>query len=831
MDRLLQDLAFAFRSLRRRPVVAIVPVFTLALGIGASTAVFSVFDSVLLTPPPYREPDRLVLLWHRLPALGIARARVAAPDVAVYREGADAFEGLAFVAGADDSALEGTDATHHVRVGVATPNLFRVLGVEAQIGRTFQSNEGVLSAAQLADPDFQAAPGPILLGYEIWSQRFGRDEGVVGRTLRFGGAPRLVVGVLPPDFELLLPPGTGVPTDIDAWTPLAVPPYAFRRPEGLRDQDSDNTGAVIGRLRPDVSLDHARQQMAILSSRQREAIPQYREAGLTVEVVHLQDDAVQHAKPLLFALMGAVTFVLLIACSNVGNILLARASDRRAEMAVRAALGAGPGRLVRQVLTEAGLLGLGGGLLGVLFASWAVDALLAFGPTGLPSSEDVKISGSVLSFAAIAGVGATMIFGSMSAMAMSRRRTTSLGASGPRGGGGRTQTLRRGLVIWEVAMSFALLVGAGLMLRTSASLQRVDAGFEADGLLTLSVALPAEVGGPGDRARFVDAFERQIRELPGTEAVGTVGGLPLGDVVFRQPYGLEGSTPDEWSGNEANFRVITSEYFAAMGTRLLAGRSFTPAENISEDERVAIVDAKLAEKLAPGGNAVGRRIGFPLDGDPIFATIVGVAEDVRFHDLRETGRETIYVPYRQEASRAISMAVRTTRDSQTSITSIQEIARGLSGDVPIPVYAFRDMESFVSRALAPTRFAMGVIGFFAAVAVGLAAVGLFGVISYAVSRRTREFGIRLALGAPTRRVLSDVLAGGLGLTAIGLVIGAGLAFAGASATETLLFGVGRADLPTYGLVAILVLAVTILATWLPARRAASVEPLAALKHE
>ena len=369
------------------------------------------------------------------------------------------------------------------------------------------------------------------------------------------------------------------------------------------------------------------------------------------------------------------------------------------------------------------------------------------------------------------------------------------------------------------------------MLRTAASLQRVEPGFRPAGLLTFNVAIPAAIGGPGDRARLVDAFERSVRDLPETNAVGTVGGLPLGDVVFRQPYGPEGSTPEDWSANEANFRVITAEYFDALGTRLLAGRSFTPAENVSEDERVAIVDAKLAAKLAPDGNAVGQRIGFPLDGDPIYATVVGVVENVRFHGLREAGRETIYVPYRQEASRAVSMAVRTTGRSEALIGSIEGIARSLSGGVPIPVYEFREMESFVARALAPTRFAMTVIAIFAALAVGLAGVGLFGVISFAVSRRTREFGIRFALGAQTSQILIEVLAGGLGLAAIGLLVGVALAWTGASAAETLLHGVGRADLPTYALVAFVLLAITVLATWLPARRAASVQPIAALKHE
>jgi predicted permease len=831
MTGFLQDIRFAFRYLKKSGGFVAVAVATLAIGIGATTAIFSVVDAILVESPPYRDADRLVLVWHRLRALDAHRVRVSGPDVAEYREAADVFEGLAFVASPADVTLQGETDDEHVRLGVVSPNLFDVLGVGAALGRTFLAGEGVLSVAALQDTAFIAPPGPVLLAHSLWRDRYAEDASIVGRTIRLSGASMVVVGVLPREFELLLPPGTGLATDIDVWTPLATPLAAFERPEGLRDQDSDNTGVVIGRLARSASLTRARDRASAIAAAQRDRIPFYAEADLQIDVLPLRDEAVRQARPTIAALMGAVVMVLLIACMNVANLLLARGVDRRGEMAVRSAIGAGRGRLIRQVLAEGSLLALAGVVLGLLLAAWGVQALLAMGPENLPRAGEVDFDGTVLAFALLTTAGAALLFSMAPALVMARDA-----AAGVRGASARVPGRRwgtsRALVVAELSMSFALLVGAGLMFRTTGNLARVEPGFEPDGLLTFSVTLPgATVGGPAARAEFFDRLERRIRDLPGVEAVGLVGGLPLGGTVWRQPYGHEGSDPLEWSRNEANFRVISAEYFRAMGTRLLAGRAFTPQENLHEDDRVAIIDAKLADRVAPGGDAVGRTIGFPLDGDPVWATVVGIVEDVRFQDLRDAGRESIYVPYRQEASRTVSLAVRTDGDPAALISRIRDAAREVAGATVIPVYEFREMREYVDRALAPARFALTLVGVFAALALALAAVGLAGVVSYAVGRRTREFGIRIALGATGADILGGVLREGVALAVVGIAGGVVVTAAGATAVRGLLFGVGGLDLPTYVAVALAMVAVTLAASWLPARQAASVEPFAALKQE
>jgi len=826
LDGVRQDVTFGLRSFRRRPALTAVAIATLALGIGGTTAIYSVVDAVLLDAPPYRDPDRLVTVWHRFAALGGERTRIPGPDAAEYARLTGSFEASAFVRGADDLALEG-ETERHVRVGVASDGLFDLLGVDMAEGRRFRPGEGIVSAGGGAGA---TPPGPLVLGHDLWLREFGADPDVIGRIVRLSGRSLEVVGVLPAGFALRLPPGAGVPDEIDAWTTLPAPLDAFRRPEGLRDQDSDNTGVFLARLAPGATIEGARRELAVLAARQGEAVPAYAEAGLRVEVEGLHEGLVAGARPIVLALFGAVVFVLFIACINVANLLLARGTERRPEMAVRTALGAGRGRLVRQLVTESAILAGTGAALGTLLAIWGGDALLALAPDGLEGFRGARLDTGVLLTAALASAGAALLFGLAPAALVARGDGGVLRAAGARGGGGRTRPIRRILVVAEVALSFALLVGAGITLRSAVNLGAVDPGFDPEGLHTFAVTLPGgTVGGPGARAALMDRFEREIRALPEVEAVGLIGGLPLGGTVFRQPFGPGGSAPEEWARDEANFRVVTAEYFTAMRTRLLAGRTFSPSENLDESERVAIVSPALAERLAPDGNAVGLRIGFPLDGDPVYATVVGVVDDVRFDDLRRPGGRTIYVPYRQEASRTVSVAVRASGPAPGLYESVRSIAAGLSTDTSIPVYDFRDMDAYVARAFAPTRFAMTLVALFATVALLLASVGLAGVISYSVGRRTREFGIRIALGADPRHVLARVLRGGLGLVAMGLVAGAAIALGTSAALGAIAFEVAPVDPPSYALSALTLLVAALLAGWIPARRAAAVEPLEALR--
>lgn len=833
MESVWRDLRFAARALRKSPGFTLVVVVTLAIGIGASSAIFSVVDAVLLEAPPYRDPDRLVLLWHRMIGLGTERARISGPDVVEFERMAESFEGFAFTNGTVDLVLEHQGVGEHARVGLVTPNFFSVLGVDPMEGRTFRPDEALLPPGALQDTAFTAPPSVLVLSHGLWQRRFGGDPGIIGRTVRLSGAPMTIVGVLPSDFELLLPPDVGIAREADAWTPLRIPLASFRRAEGLRDQDSDNTGAVIGRLAPGATLEGARAEMQGIAERQRDEITFYRNADMRIQLAPIQDDAVRHARPALLALLGAVGFVLLIACLNIANLLLARGAKRHSEMALRSTLGASRGRLVRQLLTESALLAALGASCGILIATWGVDLLLAIGPEDLPGVGEVGVNGTVLAFTLASTAIAAVLFGATPAWVLAwRTNAQALRETGPRGGGGRRGRLRRGLVVTEIALSIALLVGAGLLLRSFARLQRVDPGFQPAGLFTFQVTLPGtSIGGPGARAAFMNRLEEEVRLIPGVRSVGLVGGLPLSGSVFTQPYGLEGSTEADWSRNEANFRVVTAEYFQAMGTRLLSGRPFTPAENIVEDERVVIVDAKLARRVAPEAGAVGRRIGFPLDGEPVWATIVGVVEDVRFQDLRRGGRETIYAPYRQEASRTVTMAVRVDGASADLTAAIRSAASALESDTPIPLHGFRSMEEYVGRALAPTQFALALLSVFAGLALVLAIVGLFGVISYAVSQHTREFGVRMALGANARQILRQVLLGGLSLAALGGALGLLLALATSRTLSTLLFDVTGIDPLTYAAAIVVLIGTAGLACWVPARRAASLEPAVALRHD
>ncbi len=829
MDSLLHDIRYAFRSLLRSRGLVLVCILTLALGIGVNTAMFSVVDAVLLEEPPYEDPDGLVILWNRHLSISSERYRVPAPDVAEYAQ-APSLSQVAFTNGPIDVVLEGGGAPQHVRVGVVTPNLFSVLGVQAVLGRTFVRGEAVLPAEDLRNDDFAPPPSAILLSHELWRSRFGGDAGVLGRTVRLSGASMTVVGVLPSDFRLMLPPNMGIPAEADAWTPLRLPLSEFRRPEGLRDQDSDNTGAVIARLASGADLDRARQEVSAIAARLRGQVASYAQTELRAEVEPLQRDAVSHARPTLVALMGAVLLVLLIACINVANLLLARASDQRMEMAIRSALGARRSRIARQVLTESALLALLGAGLGIFLAVWLIEGLMRLGPE-VARIAQAGLDWTVLLFAIAATAFSVFAFGAAPALSSAREGSQAVRGGGARGGQSGRIRLRTALVVAEVGLSFALLVGAGLLLKTSAGLQQVSTGFDADGLLTLRMNLPGRsVGGPGARAALLDDFEGRIRDLPGVQAVGLIGGLPLAGTVFRQPYGLEGDSIGDWSGREANFRVVSAEYFRAMGTRLLAGRFFTQEENLSEEQRVVIIDAKLAGRFGQG-QAVGQTIGFPLDGDPIRATVVGVVENVRFEGLRDEGPETIYVPYRQEASRSVSFAVRTFGPPLALVGPIEALAGRLGADVPVPVYGFRSMQEYVARTMASTRFAVALIGLFAVVALGLAVVGLAGLISYSVRGRTREIGVRLALGADSGRIQRDVLYRGAWMGLLGVGLGLLLSAAASWLLSSLLFQVDRLDPMTHILVALLLLAVALLASWWPARRAATVEPVEALRYE
>ena len=823
-----QDLQYAVRTLRTKPGFSLVAVAILSLGIGANTAIFTVVNGVMFTPLPYQDAGRLVFVWNRSATTGTRRMTVAAPDVAEYRELASLFEGFAFSDRVVDAALTGDGDPEHMTLARVTPNLFSILGVRPAAGRAFLPQEGFIPLTARNDTTVTIAPNAVILSHGFWQRRFGSRTDLIGSTIEISGQTTTVVGVLPDGFELLLPPDVGLARQVDAWSPLRLGLSEFRRPTRLRDRDSDNTGAVFGRLRPGVTLAQAQAEMDGIAELQRSRHEYHRAAGMTIDVHDMRDDVVQHVRPVLFVLLGAVALVLLIACINVANLLLARAADRRQEMRLRTALGASRGRLVRQLITESTLLAGLGGAAGLMLARWGIDALMAFRPDNLPRMNEIGINLTVLIFTLGATLIAGVLFGVAPALDSSIRDERGLVQS--RGAGAAEQRrLRDALVISEVAFSMALLVGAGLLLRSFAELQRVEPGFQPEGVLAFNVTLrhPGSYRGPAARSDFVRQIEERIESLPSVQYVGLVGRLPLGGRVWTQPYGLEGQVPEEWGSNQANYRVITAGYFGAMGTRLIAGRYFV-GEDDRQDRRVAIVDETMARRIAPNQNVVGRSIGFPLDGDAVWAEIVGVVENVHHENLRDESRETLYVPYRHEASRDVSFVVRTTADPAGLAAPIRREIQSLAPHLPI--YDVRTMSEYLSSSLSTERFALTIIGIFAVIAVTLAAIGLYGVISYSVQQRTQEIGIRMALGAGRGSVVKQVVSNGMILATAGLVIGAVVSLVGVRFSAALLFGVAGTDPATYLGVSTLLMAVAFLACYIPARRASAVDPMVALRQ-
>ncbi len=826
----VRDLHFAFRGLRRNPGFAWAAVSVLALGIGASTAIFSVVDGVLLRPLPYPEPDRLVLLWNHIESEPSRMIPIAGPDVAVFRERTRLFDGFAFASRVTDATLVTTDPTH-VRMALITSDFFDLLGSSAQLGRTFVPEDG---AAPTDDdgPTVGTPPAPLVLSHGFWVRRFGQAPDVVGRTVRVNGEATMVVGVMPEDFSVLLPPHSGIPADVDAWSPIRVELRAFERTSGRAlDQDSDNSGAVLARLARGVTLAQAQREMDAVSLDLRREVPSYEAARLGVEVRSMQDDLTRRARPTLIAVWAAGGFLLLIACLNVALLVLARSTGRVSEFALRTALGARRLRIVRQITVENLTLAALGCVAGWILAGVGVDILLRFAPPGLPRLDGVGVDGRSLGFAVTCAVVAAVIFGGLPGLLT--LRTSGRAALGSGGGLGsrRTSRARSAFVVGEVALAVVLLATGGLLVRSVKELERVRPGFDAEGVLTFSLSLRGanQYSGPGDRARFVRAFEDQVEAIPGVEGVGLVGRLPLGGRAWTQPYGLPGQGERQWAENRADFRMVTSNYFRAIGSRLLEGRSFTEEEDLIEERRVAVIDEKLARRLAPGGSALGLRIGIPLDGDPVEAEVVGVVEDVRYEDLKAEGREAIYVPYRQEASRDVAFAVRTQVDPETVTTPIRLVLQAL--DPELTLYEVRPMPDYVRASIAPTRFVLTLVAGFGVVALISTLIGLYGLIVFTVSDRSREIGLRLAIGADSARVLWDVAVGGMRLVVVGLLVGLGLAFLFGSALEGLLFGVRALDPSSLFGAALLLLATAGVAIWVPARRAATIDPASALRAQ
>ena len=829
MVQLWDEVRLATRMLIMAPGFSLVVIVTLALGIGANTAIFSVVNGVLLRPLPYEDPEDLGLVWGRMTTTSVERAPLSGLDLLDFREQARTLDQLAGVFGTR-STITGDFEPRPIVLGFATFNFFDVIGVSTKLGRTFVPDDRFdLDPATFNNPDFVPPPTVAVISSALWEGHFGSNLSVLGQTVAIAGQNMEIVGILPDDFRLYLPAEGALPGVVDVWTPMGFP-----LDQGTRDQQFLT---VLARLAPGSTWEQVNAELAILSVEMRAANSFHENVGMEFGAVSLQADVVSHVRPLLVVLLGAVTFVLLIACANVANLQLIRAQKRAREMAVRAALGGGRLRIARQVLIESGLLAFFGGLLGTGLAVVGVRGALALRPASLPRGDTVGVDLWVLGFALGLSVLAALLFGAVPALkASSPDLARGLGGRGQSGGDRKAHRLRDFLVVAEIALSLVLLIGGGLLLRTFATLQKVEPGFDARGVLVGSVT-PNFFGTSVDgRTQFFREIGEELATLPGVTSVSGITPLPLsgqGHLWFG-PFALT-DNEQEWSRNEGDYRVVLPGFFRTAGTRLVTGRDFTWSDNESDAEPVIVIDEKMAIRAWPGEDPIGRelRVMRPsregTDWDRYFARVVGVVEHVRFDDIREDSRETVYFPVRDWGFAEMSYLLRADVPPEQLVAPMREAVSRVDPDI-VPGNV-RPFSTYVEDQLAPTEFALLLVAIFAGVALVLASVGLYGVIAYTVRQRTAELGVRLALGAEPAAILRLVLRHGLSLIVVGLIVGAATSLLATRALSGLLFGVGIFDPLTFAALTLLLAAVAFLACWVPARRATRTDPVEVLRSE
>jgi len=826
------DFAYAARTLRKAPAFTITAMVTIALGIGATTAIFSVVNAVLLRPLPYGDADRLVLVESDMMARNVKDFPMPPGDFPDLRDQGTLFESVAAVATFKAPLAEDGFAPEQISLAVGTTGVLNLLGLRTVLGRGFVESDGTpappppaplagAAAAQAPPPP----PGMVVLSYGFWRTRYGADPKVLGRTIRVGGFNSVIVGVLAPGAELLLPPDLGVDRRPDVWAALRIDfATASRINVFLR---------FLGKLKPGVSVAQAQTQVDGIVVHLKELLPINRTAGLRWRVEPMHEYLVAGARPGVLAIMGAVIFVLLIACANVANLLLVRSSGRERELVVRAALGAGRAHLIRQVMAESLIIAAGGAVLGLALAFAGVAALRPLAPATLPRIDLTSIDVRVLGAAVLAALAAAVAFGLVPALRASRADASAvLRAASRTGGLAAGKVLRNAVVVVEVALAFVLLVGSGLMIRSFRALQETDPGFDPAGVLTFEVGPP---GGPGFAApQQRQAFMRELRTrfaaLPGVTAVSAAFPLPLDGRTANARWGTEDAAGDPAKFQQADVHVVLPGYFEALRTRLLDGRTFTEDDN-DPQRTVAIVDRLLAAKAFPGRSAVGQRLLVRVRGnDPEWVQVVGVVEHQRHASLATPGREAMFFTDGFFGhGGATRWAIRSRGDPLALAAAVR---REVAAYAPsVPVADLQPMQALLTQAMAPTRFALTLIGIFAAIAAVLAAVGLYSVLATAVRQRTAEIGIRLTFGAEAPGIFRLIVGQGLRLSGLGIVVGLIAAFGLTRAMGSLLVGVRPTDPLTFGTIALLFLAVAAAASWVPARRAAQLDPAEALREE
>ncbi|MGB0034694.1 MAG: ABC transporter permease [Candidatus Acidiferrales bacterium] len=819
MWTLWQDLKYAARMLAKNPGFTAIAIVTLALGIGANTAIFSVVNGVLLHSMPYGDPARLAIIWNDYGSEGQSLPSVSAPDFKDYRERARTME-VAAATGTGGGTLQfdepgGGSRPRQFDMATVTTNFFPLFGVTPMLGRNFNDEEGSLNG-----------PPVVIMSYNLWRRSFHSDPQLVGKSIQLNGQTGTVIGILPPQFKLLLPAEALSLKDSDLWVPQRIN-YALP-PRNLTFL------TVFARLNPGVNFAQAQAEMDRIAEQLRNENEIHKQSGMRIRVIPMQFDVVKNVRATLLTLLGAVAFVLLIACGNVANLLLARATSREREMAIRCALGASRARLVRQIFTESLLLAIVGGLAGLVLSSWGLDLLLVLRPAGLPRVDEIHIDKAVLGFSLSACLLTALLFGLMPAMQGARLNLNDTLKEGTKGmGASQGQSARRLLVVSEFALALVLLIGAGLLIRSFIALQRVQPGYNSQNITTFRLTIPFNrFPQNDDRLRFIRELEQKLAALPGVQSVGSINQLPLTGSGSQMPYAYNAETSQKWESVSADWRPITPGFLPTIGARLLAGRFFTDADDANHP-LVTIVDETLARKAWPGESAIGKKLEVELlsqrNNPRVQSIVVGVVAHLRIHDLTRDVREEIYVPEAQETFNSIGVAVKSTGDVGSMRRQVEEVVRSLE-----PTIALRDlkqMDDYVDDARAPMRFNLILIGIFGVIALALASVGLYGVMAYTVSQRAHELGIRMALGAAPRDVLRLVLSQGVRLTILGAGLGLLASLLLTRALANLLFGVSATDPLTFAAVVLLLVAVALTACYIPARRAMRIDPMVALRYE
>ena len=812
------DLHRAVREIRRHPRASLVPILTLALGIGAATIVFTVVNGVLLRPLPYREPHRLVNIWNDIGdgASGQSLPAISANDWRYYQQNTTRFVDFGAAVGGGElgatGIVGGAGVTpERITLGGASANFFPVLGVQPLLGRTF-----------VAEEDVTGGPRTVVLSHRYWQRRFNSDSSIVGKTIEIDDTPRTIVGVLPASFRLLHPAETYMLRDSDIWVPLQLD-------WNNRPRNQFTVYTVIGRLEPGATLEQAQVDLNAIAQGLRGVNPEYKTTSLKIRGVPLHQDVVKSVRPGLIVLLAAVGLLVLIACANVANLLIARASSREREVAIRLAIGATRWQLVRQMLAESIVLTTIAGAVGVGI-TFAGLRLLAYGqPANLPRLADIGVDTTVLVFTSVLLLLTALLSGLAPALHAARQSIGNLLGGARVANHGRQPMLRNALIVGEVALSVVLLVGAGLLARSFLRLQAVRPGFVAEGTQSFHIALPrGSYPSFDERRAFTSTLLSQLRALPGVRSVGASSNLPLTGQAPTQWYAYD-SKPEQWQSLHAERLTVTTDFFTASGTRLLAGRSFTNTDGATGPP-IVVIDELIAKAGWPNESPIGKRLQvFSPEAPNPYATVVGVVEHVRTGDLREDGLPQIYWSYNARSGATMNYVVRSSAPPEQMAAAAQRVVTAMNAALPVTNVA--PLTQYVRAASAQARFTLVLMQIVGGLAVFLAAVGLYSVIAFVVAQRTREFGIRLALGATPGGLRLWVVRRGLVLVVISAVTGIVAALVAVRAIATLLYQVSPYDPIIFFGVVLFLLCVGAVACYAPARRASHADPLVALRAE